>query len=151
MFHAGFLASEDGTNQAILKMMSTVNYNYQVFGLVLAIIMLNPPSFASGKGDRILKVTAAAYNSLPGQTQGDPTITAWGEKLTPGMKTIAVSRDLVKLGLTYGAKVKIEGLPGSYTVMDKLHKRWKLRIDIYMGKDVKAAKKWGKRQVTIRW
>lgn len=67
------------------------------------------------------------------------------------MKAIAVSRDLIPMGLTHGVKVKIEGLPGTYTVMDKLHKRWRRRIDIYMGNDVEAAKKWGKRQVTIRW
>jgi len=34
---------------------------------------------------------------------------------------------------------------------NKLHKRWMRRIDIYMGNDVKAAKEWGKREVTIRW
>ena len=98
-----------------------------------------------------LEVTATAYNSLPGQTQGDPVITAWGYKLEPGMKSIAVSRDLIQEGLTKGVKVKISGLPGIYTVMDKMNKRWKRRIDIYMGTDVKAAQDWGKREVIIQW
>ncbi len=116
--------------------------------LSLLILLFAPgPSGAA----HILKVDATAYNSVPDQTQGNPTITAWGDKLVPGMKAIAVSRDLIPMGLTHGVKVKIEGLPGTYTVMDKLHKRWRRRIDIYMGNDVAAAKKWGKRQVTIRW
>jgi 3D (Asp-Asp-Asp) domain-containing protein len=121
------------------------------FALILLIVFIVPLDCGSSEGQRFLKVTATAYNSLPGQTQGNPTITAWGDKLVPGMKVIAVSRDLIPLGLKHGVKVKIDGLPGTYTVMDKLHQRWQHRIDIYMGKDIKAAKKWGKREVTIRW
>ena len=43
------------------------------------------------------------------------------------------------------------GLPGTYVVMDKLNKRWKLRIDIYMGTDIDVARQWGKRAVMISW
>ena len=121
------------------------------FALILLIVFAIPSYCSSSEGQRFLKVTATAYNSLPGQTQGDPTITAWGDRLVPGMKAIAVSRDLIPLGLTHGVVVKIDGLPGTYKVMDKLHKRWQHRIDIYMGNDIRAAKKWGKREVTIRW
>ena len=71
--------------------------------------------------------------------------------MKPDMKIIAVSRDLIPMGLTHGVKVEIEGFPGTYTVMDKLHKRWKHRIDIYMGHDIDAARQFGKRNVTIRW
>ena len=120
-------------------------------GLIFAILFLLLYSCGSGESKHILKVTATAYNSLPDQTQGDPAITAWGDKLVPGMKVIAVSRDLIPMGLTHGVKVRIGSLSGTYTVMDKLHKRWTRRIDIYMGNDVKAAKEWGKREVTIRW
>jgi 3D (Asp-Asp-Asp) domain-containing protein len=35
--------------------------------------------------------------------------------------------------------------------MDRLPNRWRRRIDIYMGKDVRAARAWGKREVSIRW
>ena len=38
-----------------------------------------------------------------------------------------------------------------YVVRDKMAKRWKKKIDIYMGNDVDAARKWGVRPVTIRW
>jgi len=120
-------------------------------GLILVILVILLSACGSGESKHVLKVTATAYNSLPGQTQGDPTIAAWGDKLVPGMKVIAVSRDLIPMGLTHDVKVRIDGLSGTYTVMDKLHKRWTKRIDIYMGNDVKAAKDWGKREVTIRW
>lgn len=98
-----------------------------------------------------LRVSATAYNSLPSQGVGRGMHGAWGDRLEPGMKTIAVSRDLLALGLTRGMKVEIEGLTGHYTVMDRLPSRWSRRIDIYMGKDVRAARRWGKREVQIRW
>lgn len=128
-------------------------YNRQQFILlfVLAAVGITVVGFVSGKDERVLQVTATAHNSLPGQTQNDPSLTAWGKKLVPGMKAIAVSRDLIAKGLRHGVKVRIDGLSGTYTVMDKLHRRWKRRIDIYMGLDVKSARRWGKREVTIRW
>ena len=119
------------------------------FGLAGIILIL--PAIGYTKANRTLEVTATAYNSLPDQTQGDPNLTAWGDTLVPGMKAIAVSRDLLSMGLTRGVEVTIEGLPGTYVVMDKLNKRWKMRIDIYMGTDKKAAMQWGKRQVRISW
>lgn len=101
---------------------------------------------------RKLKVVATAYNSLPEQTDSTPFIAAWNNRLTPGEKSIAVSRDLLtKYGLYNGAKVKISGLRGDYTVKDKMNKRWRKRIDIYMGLDRKKALQWGKRTVTIMW
>jgi len=119
--------------------------------LISVTVIFIAAGFVTGKDEQVLKVTATAYNSLPGQTLNDPSLTAWGDTLVPGMKAIAVSRDLIAMGLTHGVKVKIDGLPGTYIVRDKLHKRWKLRIDIYMGEDVQSAKQWGKREVTIRW
>ena len=98
-----------------------------------------------------LEVTASAYNSVSSQTEGDPTLAAWGDKLKPGMKAIAVSPDLVKLGLTHKTKVKIEGLSGRYEVLDRTNSRFTKRIDIYMGTDVEAAREWGIKKVTIRW
>lgn len=98
-----------------------------------------------------LTVTATAYNSLPDQTYGDPNETAWGDRLEPGMKAIAVSRDLIDMGLDHQTAVKIEGLEGEYLVLDKMASRWQKRIDIYMGEDVEAAMAWGKRTVVISW
>ena len=86
---------------------------------------------------KTMEVTATAFNSFGWQTHRDhPTLTAWGDTLKPGMKTIAVSRDLIDSGLTHNTKVKIEGLKGKYLVKDKMNKRWRKRIDIYMGVDL---------------
>lgn len=98
-----------------------------------------------------LQVTATAYNSLPSQTQGDPEIGAWGDRLDPNIQTIAVSRDLLELGLTHNTEVEIDGMDGSWLVRDKLNKRFTMRIDIYMDKDVEAAREFGKQTLTIRW
>jgi len=66
-------------------------YNRQQFILlfVLAAVGITAVGFVSGKDERVLQVTATAHNSLPGQTQNDPSLTAWGKKLVPGMKAIA--------------------------------------------------------------
>ncbi len=108
-----------------------------------------------GCADRTVKtmvVTATAYNSIGSQTHPDhDAITAWGDTLEPDMKCIAVSRDLIPEGLTYNTKVKIEGMPGTYRVLDKMNQRWTRRIDIYMGNDKGAALDWGAQQVTILW
>lgn len=98
-----------------------------------------------------LKVTATAYNSLAYQTNSNPSITAWGDSLQLDMKCIAVSRDLVRKGLKHNTPVKIEGFEGIYFVKDKMHSRWQNRIDIYMGVDVKAAKEWGRKKVSITY
>jgi 3D (Asp-Asp-Asp) domain-containing protein len=108
-----------------------------------------PP--APPKPVRELEVTATAYNSLPAQTDGDPTLTAFGIRLKPGMRIVAVSRDLEKLGLREGVRLRISGLEGEWTVGDRMHRRWSRKIDVYMGVDVKAARAFGKRRVTIRW
>ena len=98
-----------------------------------------------------IEVTATAYNSLAYQTQGDPSITAFGDTLVPGRKYIAVSRDLLGLGMEHNTPVKIEGFEDIYFVKDKMHRRWKNKIDIYMGTDVKEAKAWGRRKVRITY
>lgn len=100
-----------------------------------------------------MEVTATAYNSLESQTKkGDPVTAAWGDKLKPGMKAIAVSRDLLKLeGIEHGSDVSIEGLPGKFKVLDKMNKRWTQKIDIYMGENVARAREWGKKKVQISW
>jgi len=101
---------------------------------------------------KTMEVTASAYNSLPEQTrEGAGNITAWGDTLKPGMKCIAVSRDLIDTGLTHNTEVEIKGLDGTYLVKDKMNKRWTEKIDIYFGKDVKKAREWGKKKVVISW
>ncbi|SMY37062.1 hypothetical protein PMAL9190_02804 [Photobacterium malacitanum] len=121
----------------------------KIIGYLLLVLSLTFSVHSYASSFKKLHVTATAYNSVRSQTDASPNIAAWGDRLKPGMKAIAVSRDLLKMGLKRGSKVKISGLPGEYVVLDKMHHRWNRKIDIYMGKDVRAAKNWGKRRVTI--
>tara|TARA_R110000868_G_scaffold56488_2_gene174753 strand:- start:457 stop:822 length:366 start_codon:yes stop_codon:yes gene_type:complete len=98
-----------------------------------------------------LKVTATAYNSVENQTNSNPHITAFGDSLKPGMKYIAVSNDLIKKGLKHNTPVKIDGFDGIYFVKDRMHSRKKNHIDIYMGVDIKAAKTFGRKRVSIHY
>lgn len=100
---------------------------------------------------KTIEVTASAYNSLAYQSQGNPKITAWGDTLKPGMNVIAISRDLMKKGMVYNTPVKIDGLTGIFFVKDKMHHRWRNKIDIYMGVDVKKAKNWGRKKISIQY
>ena len=103
-------------------------------------------------GEDTIEVTASAYNSHPNQTDATPYVAAWGDRLKPGMRSIAVSRDLIPLGFVRGARVRIEGFPGRrFVVLDKMHYRWRRRIDIYMGDDLEAARKWGKRRLRVHY
>jgi len=103
-------------------------------------------------GETIREVTATAYTLRESETKvGNVGLAAWGDQLKPGMKAIAVSRDLIEQGLTHGTEVTIEGLEGIYVVRDKMHWRWQNKIDIFMGRDVAKALDWGKRTVTIRY
>jgi 3D (Asp-Asp-Asp) domain-containing protein len=120
----------------------------------LAIALLGPipgHDHAGASELRELEVVATAYNSLAAQTGPQPRLTAWGDRLKPGMKAIAVSRDLVELGLTHGVEVEIRGFEGRYVVRDKMADRWRRKIDIYMGEDVEAARSFGRQRVKIRW
>jgi len=101
--------------------------------------------------EHVRKVTASAYTSDVCQTDHTPYLAAWNNRLKPSIKSIAVSRDLLALGLTNGTKVHIDGYKHTYTVLDKMNKRWKNKIDIYMGCDRNRALRWGKQTVTIRW
>ena len=101
--------------------------------------------------EKTLEVTATAYTSSKRETDSTPFLAAWNNRLKPGMKCIAVSRDLLPIGLTNGTEVTIDGLEGKYKVLDKMNKRWEKKIDIYMGLNRKKALEWGKQRVTIRW
>lgn len=96
-----------------------------------------------------LNVKVSAYNSVPEQTDEEPFIGAWGDSLSYRQKSVAISRDLIKLGFKHNTKVMIEGLPGVYLVKDKMAARWTKRIDIYMGDKVEKAKKWGVKDLSI--
>ena len=109
------------------------------------------PAPAPPAAARELEVTATAYNSLPDQTEGDPALTASGERLRPGMRALAVSDDLFQVGLDFGTRVEIEGVPGEWVVLDRMASHWRRKIDLYMGRDRERALAFGERRVRIRW
>ena len=47
--------------------------------------------------------------------------------------------------------VRIDTFPDTFYINDKMHRRWKNRIDIYMDKDVKLAREWGIQKVKIEF
>jgi len=105
-----------------------------------------------GFGKHKLRVTATAYTSHGSQTDKTPFLAAWNNRIRPGMKIIAVSRDLLsKYGLRNGSRVRIAGLSGTYRVRDKMNKRYRKRIDIYMGMNRRRALRWGRRSVILYW
>ncbi|MDN3594120.1 hypothetical protein [Zunongwangia endophytica] len=65
------------------------------------------------------------------------------------MNAVAISRDLLRLGISHNDEIKIAGLDSVFVVKDKMHYRWKNRVDIYMGNDIKKAKNFGKKKLEI--
>ena len=126
--------------------------------LSLAAGLMTGAAAAGGKArdaPNTVTVWATAYNAVHEQTDETPHIGAWGDHLDqavqPGVRVIAVSPDLLEKGLKRGQRVRIQGLKGEFVVLDKMPRRWQNRIDIYMHKDLRAAKKWGKRRVKVSW
>ncbi|WP_458626519.1 3D domain-containing protein [Winogradskyella sp. PC D3.3] len=124
---------------------------YLIMIIVISVYNCNTKPTVSTCPKKTLKVTATAYNSLAYQTNANPNITAFGDSLKPGLRYIAVSRDLLDSGLVHNTKVKIQGFDSLFIVKDKMNRRYKKRIDIYMGNDVKKAKKWGKKKLKIEY
>jgi len=134
--------------------MKSLKFKYSINILLFCFLLLiwSCNKEKTSKHDVSMTVTATAYNSVESQTKkGNIGLAAWGDTLVPGEKVIAISRDLIKKGLGHNDEVKIEGLEGTYIVKDKMNKRWKDKIDIYMGLDEEAAREWGKKQVEIKF
>ncbi|MEY3090649.1 MAG: hypothetical protein RL113_965 [Pseudomonadota bacterium] len=112
-----------------------------------------PPTFPAVEKSSFyaLEVEASAYTCRIQKHPNKPVRGAWGDILKPDTKAIAVSRDLIGIGLKHGTVVKIEGLDGDYVVMDKMGKRWRKTIDIYMGSACQKARNWGRRKTVIYW
>jgi 3D (Asp-Asp-Asp) domain-containing protein len=116
-----------------------------------AVILISAMMLAACSNEQQLTVTATAFNSTRAQTDSRPNETACGDKLRPDSRVIAVSRDLKAQGMVCGTEVEISGLDGTWTVSDVTARRYKQRIDIYMGRDIKAARQWGVQEVEITW
>lgn len=119
--------------------------------ILVFVILFQACKTEEKKNWKTLSVKSSAYNSVPSQTDNQPSVAAWGDTLKPGMKVIAVSRDLIAIGLKHNTEVIIEGYPDVYLVKDKMNSRYRNRIDVYMGLDIKRAKEWGQKKLNIRF
>lgn len=97
---------------------------------------------------RKLIVTSTSYNLLARQTDSTPTIAAWGDRLKPTDRICAVSRDLEKLGVTRGSVLNVTGY-GRCTVMDRMHYRWKMSVDV-LHPTTKQSMEWGRKKIEVR-
>ena len=114
---------------------------------------LDDPSFVFSRrtaAGKRLRVKALAYTGCTTKSKRSPR-GAWGDPLTPDIKAVAVSPDLLKMGLDHGDRIRIEGLPGEYEVLDVMHGRHARAIDIFYGDDRCGAREWGARSLTITW
>ncbi len=83
---------------------------------------------ASAETESII-VTATAYSPTPEECDNTPFITASGRRVRRGI--IALSRDIEReFGVRFGDVLYLEGL-GYYQFQDRMHRRWKRRVDIF--------------------
>jgi len=101
-------------------------------------------TFASVKGNQteklntnpVIPVTITAYSPSEEECDDDPYTTAFQKPVKEG--TIAISRDLEnEFGWRLGDKIFIPGL-GTFEVWDRMHPRWKKRVDIFFSDSEKA-------------
>lgn len=133
------------------KSIQKVMYFKTFLWVVLVSILSSCMPVDSGYEWKTIDVSVSAYNAVPSQTDGNPNIAAWGDTLVLDEQGIAVSRDLIAMGLDHNTQVKIEGLEGIYLVKDKMNKRYTKKIDIFMGNDVSKANEWGIKKLTIHY
>ena len=150
ILHWAVQANFNVTKKQVFKMKVLSNV---LFIVVIAVITISHSACNSNSNsEKQLQVTATAYTLRQAETKkGHKGLSAWGDQLVPGMKSIAVSRDLIKVGLRHKTEVRIDGLVGTYIVRDKMNKRWRNKIDIFMGNNLTEALEWGGRKVIIRW
>ncbi len=93
-----------------------------------------------------LAVTVTAYSPTEEECDEDPYITAYQKPVKEG--TIAISRDLEEeLGWQIGDKVYLTGL-GVFEVWDRMHPRWRKKVDIFFH-DTEKAVSFGVKQAKV--
>ena len=138
---------------------------------LLAILSYSPPEAAAGERLSLARITSSdnftipktsiyevindkirvvtAYNvGDPDQTSGDPCISASGEDLchalNSGKKRCAANF------VPIGTELYIENV-GIYRVSDRMHRRFKNRVDIAMKRDeLKKARVFGKKRLRVK-
>lgn len=87
-----------------------------------------------------------AFNSVPEQTDDTPCIAADGsdicERYAAGELICAANF------VPFGTRLAVPGY-GTCTVADRLSRRFPQRVDIYLGMDIAAARRWGLQRLEI--
>lgn len=99
-------------------------------------------------------VEATAYNAVKEQCDDTPDICAWNDRIHSRNRNaiVAVSRDLVKLGLNRNTKIyyKNNNIVKEKIVLDKMNSRFRSRIDILKPYRNEAFK-FGKKKIRVYW
>ena len=95
-----------------------------------------------------IAATVTAYTPAPRENGGRGTKsgTAIGTRIRPGI--VAVSRDLLRSGWSFGDKVHIEGL-GVFIIEDTMHQRHRRTIDVAVPNLVEAGKIGKRRDIVV--
>jgi 3D (Asp-Asp-Asp) domain-containing protein len=68
------------------------------------------------------------------------------------MRALAVVAGFFAAGIDFGTRVRIEGVDGEWTVLDRMPADRRRAIDLsYFGTDEAAALRFGKKRVRIDW
>lgn len=91
------------------------------------------------------RVVITAYNSVQEQTDADFCIAANGQDICKPNNKLWCAYN----GVAFGTRIVVPGF-GECEVVDRLNKRYgQTRIDLYFGKDIKKALRWGKKELTV--
>ncbi len=90
--------------------------------------------------NRFVPVKMTAYSARACETDSTPNITASNKRVKEGY--VALSRDLERdFNLRFGDKINVHGI-GTFEFQDRMHKRKRRQIDIFM-KSTKRALQFG--------
>lgn len=90
-------------------------------------------------------VTVTAYTRYESCSNRPDCLTASGKPVVVGHA--AMSRDLERKGLRFGDKIHLVGI-GFFILEDRMHRRWRNRVDIFMD-DYRDAKNFGIRRAVM--
>jgi len=94
------------------------------------------------------KLNVTAYTASVEETDDTPFITASNQQVRVGI--CALSRDIEKdFGLKFGDEIIIEGL-GKFEFQDRMNKRLKKHVDIFMSSKFEAFK-FGRKKLNVSW
>lgn len=110
----------------------------KIASIIMTLMLSVAPSYAGegknasarhGVAKKRIAATVTAYTPSPRENggRGRKSGTAIGTRIRPGI--VAVSRDLLRSGWSFGSKVHIKGL-GVFVIEDTMHQRHRRAVDV---------------------